>query len=272
MSTLHRLQQRCYRAFIFGEAEPLLTELAGNSARAAASIQVYQNNARETYRLALQASYPVIERLVGDDCFRGLAQKYMHAYPSTSGDLQNFGCALPEMLNDVYSSTDFSYLADVARLEWAIETVQLSAIDEPLDLKGLSELDSDLVPTVRLTRAKSAQLIGSPYPILAIWKSNQPGEDMKINLSSGAEHVVVRRAGGDTSLSVISPVAAALAVVLEKTATLAEAADALAGEFGDGPNAALGDALQQLASSGLITGFSLISPSPVQTPIEGPSS
>jgi hypothetical protein len=264
MSTLHRLQEQCYRAFVFGEADPLLAELAVNSTRVAAAIAVYQNNARETYRLALQASYPVIERLVGDDCFRGLALKYMREHPSTSGDLQNFGLALPEMLNNIYASTVFSYLADVARLEWAMETVQLRAIDEPLNLKDLGELDPSLVPTVRLTRANSAQLVDSPYPILAIWKSNQPGKDKEVNLTSGAEHVVVRRAGGDTELSSITAVAASLALILEETATLAEATDAFAAKFGDDSDADLGDALQQLTSSGLITGFSLISPSPVQ--------
>jgi hypothetical protein len=264
MSTLHRLQERCYRAFIFGETEPLLAELAVNSTRAAACIGVYQNNARETYRLALQASYPVIERLVGEDCFRGLALKYMREFPSTSGDLQNFGLAFPEMLEDIYTSTEFTYFADVARLEWAMEIVQLRSTDEPLNLKGLGELDPSLIPTVRLTRASSAQLVNSPYPILAIWKSNQTGQAAEINLSSGAEHVVVRRAGGNTELTAISSVAASLALILEETATLAEATDAFAAKFGDDTDTNLGDALQHLTSSGLITGFSLIPPSPVQ--------
>ena len=75
MSSLRSLQERSYRAFLLGDAEPLVPELMSREIPAPISIQVYQNNARETYRKALEASYPVVERLVGEECFRGLAHK-----------------------------------------------------------------------------------------------------------------------------------------------------------------------------------------------------
>ena len=173
MNSLRSLQDQCYRAFLLGDAEALLPELVSREIPAPISVQVYQNNARETYRKALLASYPVIERLVGEDCFRGLAQKYMRDYPSTSGDLQNFVVAFPKFLFELYGDSDFAYLPDVARLEWAAEEVQLAGESERIDLDALSRLDPGRYANVRFSRSKSARLVCSPYPILSIWKTNQ---------------------------------------------------------------------------------------------------
>lgn len=65
-------------------------------------LAVYRNNWREGMRKALLADYPVVAQLVGDDCFRGLVPRYVSAYPSTSGDLQDFGLEFPRFLAAEY--------------------------------------------------------------------------------------------------------------------------------------------------------------------------
>ncbi len=260
MSSLRSLQEQCYRAFLRGDAEPLLAELVSRKIPAPISIQVYQNNARETYRNALRASYPVVERLVGEDCFRGFALQYMRNYPSTSGDLQDYGAALPDFLAELYTASEFAYLPDVARLEWAVEEVQLNRESEPLDLVALSHVDSGRRADVRFRRSASARLICSPYPILSIWTTNQPGQEAEVDLRSGAEHVVVRRHAGSVELNLIDSVASSLAAHLDDAATFGEAAKALDSEFADEPNYDLAAALQLLASTGLLAGFTLERP------------
>ena len=257
MTSLRSIQERCYRAFLLGDAEPLLPELISREIPAPISIQVYQNNARETYRKALGASYPVVERLVGEDCFRGLAQKYMREYPSTSGDLRDFGAAMPGFLLGLYGDSEFAYLPDVARLERAVEEVQLNREGEPFDQDALSCLDPERYADVRFERSASARLICSPYPILSIWKTNQPGQDADVDLGSGAEHVVVRRQAGNVELNLIDASASSLATHLDDAKTLAEAVEALESESADDPSFDLATALQRLASAGLLSGFTL---------------
>ena len=257
MSSLRSLQQQCYRAFLLGDAEPLLPELVSREIPAPISVQVYQNNARETYRKALGASYPIVERLVGEDCFRGYAQKYMRNYPSTSGDLQDFGTALPDFLAELYTDSEFAYLPDVARLEWAVEEVQLNRESALLDLDALSQVASERHADVRFHRSPSARLICSPYPILSIWRTNQPGQEAEVDLTSGAEHVVVRRRAGSVELNLIDSVAASLAAHLDDAKTLEEAAEALESEFADDPKSDLATALQLLTSTGLLAEFTM---------------
>ena len=64
MSSLRELQEHCYRAFVLGDSAALQPTVRNNEVSAEHRIQVYQNNARETFRKALLASFPVIERLV----------------------------------------------------------------------------------------------------------------------------------------------------------------------------------------------------------------
>ena len=91
MSALRKLQRDCERAFAGGEVEPLLPALVDHAIPAATRVKVYQNNATETFRKTLASSYPVVERLVGDACFRSLAAAYARLSPSTNADLQHFG-------------------------------------------------------------------------------------------------------------------------------------------------------------------------------------
>lgn len=257
MNSLRSIQERCYRAFLLGDAKPLVPELMSREIPAPISVQVYQNNARETYRKALEASYPVIERLVGEDCFRGLAHKYMRDYPSTSGDLQAFGVTMPSFLLELYGDSEFAYLPDVARLEWAVEEAQLNQEGEPLDLDALSRVEPERHADVRFHRSASARLISSPYPILSIWETNQPDQDAEVDLSSGAEHVVVRRHAGNIELNLIDSSSASLATHLDDGKTLAEATEALDSESAEDPNFDLAASLQQLTSTGLLSEFTL---------------
>lgn len=257
MNSLRELQNRCYRAFLLGEGESLVDDLADTTIPASISIQVYQNNARETYRKALAASYPVIERLVGDDCFRGIARKYMLDYPSVSGDLQNFGASFPGLLFELYAETEFAYLPDVAALEWAMEEVQLEQEMTPLDLAALEEVDPANYPALRFTRSKSARLVVSRFPILSIWRSNQPGADTSVNLDSGSEHVVISRSASDVALVPISAFSANLASQLGIGATLEAALESLADTADEDGALAIGEALKELTRARLLGGFEL---------------
>ncbi|MGI9260157.1 MAG: HvfC/BufC family peptide modification chaperone [Gammaproteobacteria bacterium] len=259
MNSLRDLQERCYRAFLHGEGELIVDDLVDGTIPPSVSIQVYQNNARETYRKALAASYPVIERLVGDDCFRGIARKYMRDNPSVSGDLQNYGAAFPRSLFELYAETEFAYLPDVAALEWAMEEVQLEEETTPLDLTALTEVDPTDYPALRFSLSNSARLIVSRFPVLSIWRSNQPGSDTSVNLDSGSQHVVISRSANDVALVPVGAFAAALASQLNVGATLEVAIESLAESTAEDDAPVIGEAVQELTSARLLGGFELSS-------------
>src|SRR5262249_25894077 len=132
MLSLREVQRRAYRAIVLEENVLPLTRSRD------ARLDVYRNNARETFRKTLSATYPVVRGLVGDGCFRGLAAHFMREFPSGAGDLGLFGAELATLLDISYRDTEYASLADVARLEWACAEVETAADSAPFDLLELA--------------------------------------------------------------------------------------------------------------------------------------
>lgn len=192
MHALRELQADCYRAFADGCHRSLLAQLAG--ADPTVGIAIYSNNLLEIRRKTLAASYPVVQRLVGEPCFRTLARDYGQDHPSTSGNLARFGAGFPALLDRLYAGGRFAYLGDVARLEWACEEAFIAGNAQPLDLKSLAGIPEAELGSLRLYLHPSCRLVDSRYPILAIWLANTEDRDGVIDLDV-AERVLVARTG-----------------------------------------------------------------------------
>ena len=160
----------------------------------ATGLAVYRNNLREGARKALVADYPVIARLVGDLCFRGLAIGYVGSHPSRSGDLQSFGYAFPEFLAGHFAATEFAYLTEVASLERALVDCLIDDGSPCATIDALAAVDPVQYGELRLLPRANWELHSSGYPVLTIWLANQPGADpgTLVELDSGSEFVLVR--------------------------------------------------------------------------------
>ena len=183
-------QQRTFHASIMDSVVPP-TPLF----KSELGLAVYRNNWLEGMRKALLADYPVVAQLVGDDCFRTLAQRYVGAYPSTSGDLQDFGWEFPRFLEAEYLATSYAYIAEVARLERAIADSFNAAAPDVLTIESLATIDPAHYPTLHVDHHPSAHVIRSAAPIFAIWHAHQTVamEEFCIDLQAGAQQVLVYR-------------------------------------------------------------------------------
>ena len=200
MPSLREIQTRCRQAFVDGETHSLSGLLLSHVGPTSTGISVYQNNARETFRLALAASYPVIEALVGAGCFAGLASHYLGLHPSSEPDLQAFGEQFPEFLDGCYSNSAYRYLADVARLELATEQVLLDRELAPLDAGRLADIPPAELPELHLGLAPACRMVTSDFPILSIWRMHTQADTEPVSLGAGPSHVLVQRRAGDAVL------------------------------------------------------------------------
>ncbi len=101
MSKLHDYQNllSAYVLAAPGAPAPVaLVDSAHNQATAAARFGIYKNNVYAHLIEALEASFPVVKRLVGDDFFRFAARSYIPRHPSRSGALLDFGGSFVEFL------------------------------------------------------------------------------------------------------------------------------------------------------------------------------
>ena len=246
MLSLHEIQRRAYGAIV--RDENVLPFAAG------ARLAVYRNNARETFRKTLAATYPVVARLVGSECFRSIAAKFTVEFPSRAGDLGRFGGELPILLDIYYRDTEFAYLPDVARLEWAVAEVETAPSSSSVNLLGLAEVPADAHAVLRVAVRPAVRFVSSLDPVLAIWEANQSPEVARVDLRGGAENVLVARVDGEARLHRLAAGPFVLARSLADGETLGDAYDAAVAVAGELDAAA---ALVELARLDVLAGYRL---------------
>jgi hypothetical protein len=158
-------------------------------------IGIYRNNVLGNYRKVLAATYPVVRRLVGVPFFEAAVNHFVRRYRSTRGDVNHYGDAFAAFLTSYPPAHELAYLPDVARLEWAVDQANIAADAAPLDVAALAAVPLELRAELRFVLQPSAQLLASAYPILRIWRVNQPGHtgDDRVDLGEGGDTVIVVR-------------------------------------------------------------------------------
>jgi len=230
MPSLHELQREFAAAVLAPSGTAPAFALAGG-ADGAERIAIYRNAMFANYRKALSASYPVVLRLVGDAFFDAAVDAFVRAHPSTCGDLNVYGGAFGEFLGGYPHAADAPYLGDVARLEWAVDEAQRAADASPAPdalLAALGSLAPERLPTTRLRLDPSCRLVASDFPILHIWRANQPGADPddRVDLGEGADRIVVRRTADGVTLARIGAGEHAFLAALAADAPFGDALDA----------------------------------------------
>ncbi len=158
----------------------------------ASRVQVYRNNVRSMFEGALERTFPVIRRRVGEAHFRRLALEYRAEHPSRCGDLHWVGEAFPAWLGARVAGGDYEWLADLARLEWACEEALLCAGAVPLDTAVLADVGAEQLPDASLTLQPGLRLVDSTFPVWSVWQANQPdAPGNPVDPALGAQHVVV---------------------------------------------------------------------------------
>jgi hypothetical protein len=250
--TLAELQKQFAAALFDGQCDAVAAHIRDDGIGTAARLDIYGNNLREGFRKALALEFPVIERLVGGDYFRQLAREFQTAHPSRHGDLHFVGGPFAPYLRERYHDSEYSYLSDVAALEWAWQEAFCAADAQPLQLATVAAVDPGAYGQLRFLLHPSCRLLQSPYPIVRIWRSNQPeaGADERIDLGSGAERLLVMRTASGVEFHALDQAHYGWLEALARHATLSEAleiATALQADFD------LGAALRRYIGNGAIT-------------------
>jgi hypothetical protein len=195
VNSLREIQGEFFAALLSGNTGPC-TWLREDGIAAAERLQIYRNNTQLGFVTTLRATYPVIERLGGSDWFHQISLRYKERFPSRSGDLQYIGAHFSEFLRTEFTSTAFEYFIDIARLEWAYQEVLIAAEAAPFNPALLADVASGDYENVIFIPRPCVRIIASRFPLLAIWKANQPDTSTSpdtIDLDAGANRILLLR-------------------------------------------------------------------------------
>lgn len=151
----------------------------------------YRNNAWQFFAAALEQTYPVVQRRVGAEFFRRLVHEYREAHPSRQGDLHWAGADFAPWLQQRLAGSGYDWLADLARLEWAVAEAVVAASAPAAALHELAAFPPESLAGLRVNLHPSVRLVASAYPVWSVWQANQQDDADPVDLAQGAEHCVV---------------------------------------------------------------------------------
>jgi len=189
----------------------------------AENLSIYRNNAAVSFRVALEGSYPVVRRRVGDDYFRQLTWQYRERFPSRSGDLHWIGQDFPAFLFEHLQGSEYAWLADLARLEWARSQAAIAKVEPPMLADVLGRFAPGQLEHLVFGLQPSLQLIASDFPIFSVWLANQADNASPVDQSVGPECGMVRARSDLLEVRPLEPRLFSYLCALEAGAPLGEA-------------------------------------------------
>ncbi len=217
MPALPELQQAIGAAIQAGPGARLPEGLAaalGDPRR----LEIHRNHFYTTLADALETTFPVVRRLVGETFFRQAAKAHVRADPPARPCLFEYGSAFPAFLAAYEPCRTLVYLADVARLEWAVNAVYHAPDALAFETAALAAFEAEALDDLRLALRPFYRVVVSPYPIDRIWHAHR-GEAAvteTIDLAAGAARLLVRRADDDVEFAALGEGDTALLAALDR--------------------------------------------------------
>lgn len=157
-------------------APPAVAALVGQPAFA-----IYRNTVMKGCIDALQANYPAVNRLVGDEWLRAAAAIYAGKALPGLPMLHGYGADFADFLARFEPAAELPYLPGVARLDRCWTEAHVAATEEPLDPAAIAQFAKGNFYRLRLQpHAATRWAWCAEAPAYTIWSRNRseaPGED-----------------------------------------------------------------------------------------------
>ena len=173
-------QQTLLRAVLSGHCDNALSARVGSNPLDASNpsgaaeeslarrgLRAYQSHGLALAERALGAAFPVIAQLMGEENFTALAQHFWRQQPPTCGDMARWGERLANFLSAAPQLAAEPYLADVARVEWALHRASFAA-DASSDLASFACLSAEPPAMPSLKLSPGVWLLASAFPVASL--------------------------------------------------------------------------------------------------------
>jgi hypothetical protein len=256
MTPLRELQAQFAAALLAEDATGVAHEVVGDGLESGARIKAYWNHVFTSLTEALEATYPVVRRLVDPRFFGFAADSYIRRHPPVGPCLFEYGATLGDFLGSFPPCAGHPYLADVARLEWAVNVVLHAQDAEPLEPMALSQVAPADLGRLAFRTDPAAAWLRSPWPVDLIWRGNQPAADpgATVDLAAGGVRLEIRRRDDRVTIRRLEPAEFAFRAAVGAGEAVEAAADAA---IALDPDFDLGAALRGLFGEALVIGLAL---------------
>lgn len=171
MDDLFSFQERFAHALLDPSAAP--PALSGQP-----GFSVYRNTVIKGCIDTLQANFPAVCRLVGEEWFRSCAWHYVAQHPPVDTAMLAYGAGFPAYLASFPPARDLPYLSGVAQLDFLWIEAHIAADAEPLDPGVLSRASPEALGRLSLQVHPAARWTWvSGQPAYTIWCRTRAHQD-----------------------------------------------------------------------------------------------
>ncbi|MES2946071.1 MAG: DNA-binding domain-containing protein [Pseudomonadota bacterium] len=142
----------------------------------ARGLLAYRSNGHALAQRVLAAAYPVVASLLGDEGFAALSRHFWLNHPPERGDMAQWGGEFAGFLLTLSDlMAEEPYMADVARLEWALHVAATQA-DGAADMASFSLLEQIEPSGLALLLAPGTAVLGSSFAVVSIVQAHLTDE------------------------------------------------------------------------------------------------
>ena len=252
--TLARFQDAFARALLSpgGTPAPEVAALAAQSA-----FNVYRNTVMKGCIDALQANYPAVARLVGDEWFRATAAIYVRQNLPSDPTLLRYGASFADFLAHFEPAAELPYLPGVARLDRMWTEAHAAADETLLDPAAITALGPDALARVNVPPHAAARWAAfSEGPVYTIWSRNRSDFVPTGDIDWRPEGALLTRPHGAVESRALDAAGCAFLDACAAGRTLGAAAEAA---LGTQPAADIAQLMSMLLASGAIGNMTVTS-------------
>ncbi|MBL8711032.1 MAG: putative DNA-binding domain-containing protein [Rhodospirillaceae bacterium] len=169
-------------------------------------LSVYANHHQISLCAALATTFPTVSLLVGEEAFRVLASRFLQCQPPVRPCLAEYGADFGTYLDGEMLVKSLPYLADMARLDWAINRATTAPEAVALDMDMLGALTAEQLAELSLQAHPSLTLLRSDFSLPDIYRFAHGAETAEaITLKASETRLMIWRQNGTAKTTSVSP-------------------------------------------------------------------
>ncbi|MEL7367178.1 MAG: DNA-binding domain-containing protein [Pseudomonadota bacterium] len=208
-------------------------DIASDEFTADERMQIYRNNFIVSLREVLSATYPMVEALLGEECFEQMARQHVLTYPLEEGNVAHYGEGFQDTImqfSQVIAQAPYS--PEVARFEWHIDLARQAQYKQSnaAELKPLALLggvSEEQQPALILHLKKGCRSFDSSYAVFDLFGAIQTGQFEQLNINQLQQGVISIQANGEALCHALDADVFQLLRCLEQKLSLSEIPEVL---------------------------------------------
>ncbi|AUV84750.1 HvfC/BufC N-terminal domain-containing protein [Vibrio campbellii] len=208
-------------------------DIASDEFTADERMQIYRNNFIVSLSEVLSATYPMVEALLGKECFEQMARQHVLTYPLEEGNVAHYGEGFQDTImqfSQVIAQAPYS--PEVARFEWHIDLARQAQYEqsnaaELKQLAALGEVSEEQQPALILHLKKGCRSFDSSYAVFDLFGAIQTGQFEQLNINQLQQGVISIQANGEALCHALDANVFQLLQCLEQQLSLSEIPEVL---------------------------------------------